>query len=62
MDIIEHAVELSSEEYPVGSMSVGLPRRIGVWKKMDGVENRHPGTGLDYRNSDGKTVAFERVA
>ena len=63
MDIIEHAVDLASEEYPVGSMSLGLPRRIGVWKKMDGVENSHPGSGLDYRSHPSRTaVYFERVA
>jgi len=61
MDIIEHAIALSSKEYPVGSISLGLPRKIGVWKKMDGIENFHPGSGIDYR-SVMTSAFFERVA
>ena len=63
MNIIEHAVALASEEYPVGSICLRSPKKIGVWKKMDGVENFHPGSGIDYRSHPSRdAVYFERVA
>ena len=52
------------DDYPTGSMLLGFPEGAeGIWKKMDGVENFHPGSGIDYRQHPSRTaVYYERVA
>ncbi len=50
--------------YPVGTiLPVPVPTDTeGVWKRMDGCENLHPGSGVDYRHYLTGTPYFERVA
>ena len=68
MHILELALKLASEDYPLGTIVLCYPSdRKGVWKKMDGCENLHPGSGLDYRKynargTPGPAIYFERVA
>ena len=60
----EYLVELNHSDYPLGTIrGVHPPAGIaGVWKKMDGIQNLHPGSGIDYRNYGTQQCLFERVA
>lgn len=67
-------MELTNQSNPrpkVGSMMIGspLPDTEGIWRKMDGIDNLDPGSGIDYRvnpktvrGTPGPAIYFERVA
>lgn len=62
-NIAELAIELASEEYPVGTIGTGCTaNRMGVWKMMNGIENFHPGSGVAMSGHGEDSAFSERVA
>lgn len=62
MHVLQLMSQLAEQDHPIGTIAFA-PIGGGIWKRMDGIENVYPGSGIDYRFSgSGKTFFFERVA